>query len=586
MWQSRFGGAPDVVGRMLLLNGVPIEIIGVTQKGFTGIDADPVGIWLPSAMADRLHVHDSQGADWRHNPLMIAVNYVARLTPGVEDREAIRRASASLAHRAESEPELDPSPEVLLTPLVQAAAPYTNREANLSLWLALVAAIVLVIGCANVANLLLARAIGRRRELAIRLSIGAGRWRITRQHLTESMVLALLGGAVGIGFAYAGINIMSQFPLPPSAGHIDARLLVFAFATSLLTGILFGAVPAMRAVQQVDPLHALKESAAAGAPRQNYTRGALVVLQIALSLALLIGANLFVRSLFKVNQIKSGVDVDRLLVAKVDLRTADYPPAAREAFFERALSRLKSLPQVEHAAMVHFEPFYGATYGVPWHVPGREQQATQGANLNLAGGDYFETVGTRLLRGRTIRDSDRAGTERVAVVNESLARLLAEDGNAVGLCVPFRSHDACTRVVGIVENQRQWYLETDTLPSVFFARAQGADEISFGVPAMLIRTHGASAPHAAAIHTVLQSLRPDLPYVMVQPLAENIRSALLPFRLGAMLFGMFSALALVLACVGLCGVLGYFVTERTPEIGIRLSLGAPMRSVVRLVVRQ
>lgn len=591
LWQSRFGRAPDVVGRMLLLNGVPIEIVGITQKGFTGVDADPVGVWLPSAMADRLHIHESDAdGDWRLGPLLIAVHYVARVTRGVDDREAIRRAAASLAHRAESEPELDKSPEVLLTPLVQAAAPFTNPAADLSLWLALVAGIVLIIGCANVANLLIARAIGRRRELAIRLSIGAGRWRVARQHLTESLVLAILGGAAGVVLAYGGMKMMSQFPLPPSAGHIDARLLGFAFATSLLTGILFGAVPAMRAVQ-IDPVHALKESSCAGASRRNYTRSTLVVLQIALSLALLIGAHLFVRSLFRVNHVEPGVAIDRLLVAKVDLRTAGYTPAAREAFFERALSRLRSLPQVEQAATIHFEPFYGATYGVSWRVAGRERQQRQGATLNLAGANYFETAGTRILRGRDISEIDRAGAERVAVVDEPLARLLADDGNIVGACVPFYRQvktGGCTHIVGVVERQRRWFLESESeaMPTVFFARAQGPDDISFGVPAVLIRTRGSSAQHADAIHAVLQTVQPDLPYVMVTPLAESVRSEVLPFRLGATLFSMFSTLALVLACVGLCGVLGYFVTERTAEIGIRRSLGAPIRSVVFLVARQ
>jgi len=591
LWQSRFGRTPDVVGRMLLLNGVPIEIVGVTQKGFTGIDADPVGVWLPSAMADRLHIYESDsGGDWRLSPLLIGVNYVARVIPNVDDRETVRRAAGSLAHRAEFEPELDPSPEVLLTRLAQAAAPYTNPAADLSLWLALVATIVLVIGCANVANLLLARAIGRRRELAIRLSIGAGRWRVARQHLTESMVLALLGGALGVVVAYVATRMMEQFSLPPSAGEIDARLLTFAVSTSLLTGLLFGVLPAIRAVQ-IDPVHALKESGAVGASRRNYTRSTLVVLQITLSLALLIGANLFVRSLFNVNHIESGVDVDRLLVGKVDLRTAGYTPAAREAFFELALSRLKSLPQVEQAATVHFEPFYGATYGVPWRVRGRERQQQQGATLNLAGADYFETAGTRILRGRGISEIDRAHTERVAVVDEPLARLIAEDGNVVGSCVPFHrqvSSGGCTRIVGVVERQRRSFLEpeSEALPTVFFARAQGPDDISFGVPAFLIRTRGIAAPQADSIHAALQTLQPDLPYVMVTPLAETIRSEVRPFRLGATLFSMFSTLALVLACVGLCGVLGYFVSERTPEIGIRRSLGAPARSIVALVIRQ
>jgi putative ABC transport system permease protein len=590
-WQARFGGTADILGKTPLINGVPIEIIGVTQKGFTGIGDEDIELWVPSAMAEHLHIHESStGIDWRAIAPMIAVNYVVRLQPGVRHDVASLRAADAMRHAAEAEPELDPTPEVSTTSIVLAAMPYKSRAADLSLWLTVVAGLVLLIACANVANLLLARAVARRRELAIRLSLGAGAARLMRQYLTESLVLALLGGAAGVVVATWAMGLMRQFPVPPSAGRIDARLLLFALGLSIVTGLLFGVVPALRSVR-VDPVHALKESRAIGALTRNRSRHVLVVLQISLSLALVVGAGLFVRSLRQVNSIHAGVDLNRLLVAKADLRLAGYTSEARDQLYEAAIARLATVPDVERAASVHFEPFYGASYGVGWRVPGRQVQMEHGATLNLAGAGYFETAGTRLLRGRTIQPTDVRGTEPVAVVDEKLARLMADDGNVVGFCVPiFKQMRAggCTRIVGVVETQRHWYLEdqSKSYPMVFLARAQMPDAIDFGVPSLLIRTHGDPAGHAAAVRAALQGLRSDLPFITVRPLTKLVERDVLPFRLGATLFSMFGFVALALAAVGLYGVLGYFVTERTPEIGIRRTLGAPLHSVIGLVVRQ
>ena len=387
--------------------------------------------------------------------------------------------------------------------------------------------------------------------------------------------------------AYWAMGLMRQFPLPPSAGRIDTRLLLFALAASLLTGMLFGILPAIRALK-VDPVQALKDSRAVGALRQNHTRRALVVLQIALSLALLVGAGLFVRSLRQVNAIDSGVDVDRVLVAKVDLRRARYSPETRQAFYESALSRLSSLPGVERAAVVHFEPFQGGTPVALWARPGESTMQETYGILTVAGPGYFEAAGTRLLRGRTFEATDRRGGEPVAVVNEAMARLIAPNGDALGLCVPLDRQvrrGGCTRIVGVVESQGRSYLDDKPEPRVFLAWAQSPDAVPFGFPSLLVRTPN-PARDAAAVRASLQSVREDLPFVTVQPLAEIIKPDIEPFRLGATLFSMFGVLALVLAAVGLHGVLGYFVTERTLEIGIRRALGAPVGSVVRLVMQQ
>jgi predicted permease len=382
---------------------------------------------------------------------------------------------------------------------------------------------------------------------------------------------------------------LGQFPLPPSAGQLDTRLLQFSFAVSLLTGMVFGVLPAVRSVQ-FDPIQGLKDSRVAGAITSSRTRRALVVVQVSLSLALLVGAGLFVRSLREVNAIDGGVDLDRLLAASVDLRRAGYSDEERENYYEHALARLSTLPNVERAAITHFEPFNGSGMAVSWDIPGRDApDGTEGPYLNMAGAGYFETAGTRLLAGRTFDATDRSGGEPVAVVNEAMARLMADDGNMVGRCVPLGDQvrdGGCTHIIGVVETQRRRYLEDKPVPVVFLSRAQAPNAIRWGGPAVLVRTRGNPAHEAAAVRAALQGLSAELPYVKVQPLEELIRRDVLPYRLGATLFSLFGLLALALAALGLYGVLGYFVTERTAEIGIRRSLGAPVRDVTALVIRQ
>jgi predicted permease len=581
MWQSRFAGAADAVGKTLLVNGVLLEIIGVTEKGFTGIEADAVDVWLPSSMAGPLGLASIDG-DW-HRSILFA-RFVARLAPDTEDPIAALRATEALRRLANAE--LDPTPDVLMHPVV--LAPRRGaRSVDLWLWLVMVAALVLIIACANVANLLLARGITRRRELAVRLSLGAGAWRVARQHLTESAVLAMLGGIAGVIVAYWAMGLLQQFPLPPSAGRIDARLLIFAVGVSLLTGVLFGILPAIRAVQ-VDPGQALKDSGAGGAPKQTHVRRALVVAQVAMSLALLVGAGLFIRSLQLVNAVQSGVDVDHALIVRVDLQRARYTPEMRQEFYESALSRLASLPGVERAAIIQLEPFHGGTPVAFWAKPGESTIQQTPGTLAVAGPGYFEAAGTRLLRGRTFQATDRRGGEPVAVVNDAMARMIAPDGDALGLCVPFDRQvrrGGCSRIVGVVESERRFYLDDEPQPRVFLAWAQSPNAVPFGIPSLIVRTLD-PAKNAAAVRAAVQGLRSDLPFVSVEPLAETIRGDVLPFRLGAILFSLFGVLALLLTAVGLYGVLGYFVTEREPEIAIRRSLGAPAGSVVTLVVRQ
>jgi predicted permease len=447
---------------------------------------------------------------------------------------------------------------------------------------------VLIVSCANVANLLLARGIQRRREIATRLSLGADAWRVGRQHLTESALLALLGGAAGLVVASLGITLMQQFPLPPAAGRLDARLLVVSWALSLMTALAFGVLPALRSVR-IDPVHVLKRPSTPGTLARNRTRIGLVVLQVSLSFPLLVGAALFVRSLGEVSAIEGGADLDRLLTVQVNLSTeeGDKSAALYREFVDQAVARLSGVAAIERATLAYTPPFFGWGYSAAWRLSANAEW--QDAYVNVVGSNYFDTVGTRLFRGRTFLPSDGPGTEPIALVNEHMAREITADGNAVGRCVDTRSSGMarvpCLRVVGVVESQRNDYLDPQPVSMIFRPLAQVPAGLPGNSPMLLVRTRGEASSHARTVQTALQTVREDMPYVNVTPLVERL-TELRPFRLGATLFTMFAVLALLVSAVGLHAVLGYFVAERTNEVGIRRALGAPGHAVIRLVARQ
>lgn len=589
-WQRHFGGDSAVLGRELVVNGQSLTVVGVTAKEFTGIDAETIDLWVPAAIANAVGMMTFK--DWRVAATTISTSYIGRLQPDAEVGNAASELGSALRISAEAHPGLDTSPSVIAASLIPARGPGRSKAADLSLWLALVAVMVLVVACANVANLLLARSVARRHELAVRLALGAGRVRLLRQHLTESLVLTLIGGAAGILVTLAGAGVVRHFSLPPSAGGVDARLLVFVFGLSLLIGFAFGIFIALHAASR-PPVTGIREARTPSTLNRSLARRILVMLQVALSLMLLIGTALFVRSLRQVIHIDPGVDIDRLMVLSVDVSHSGYTTAERERLYNDALARVRHVPGVERAAMVHFAPLGGSAFGIavdaPEHPERAAMQISEGPYLDLVGVGYFATVGTPLLRGRVFTDADAAG-EPVGVVNEMMARYLAPGGNAIGNCYPLADQalekKGCTRIIGVVGNQRHRFLSEPNVPMVFLPRERNPDLISWGTPSMMIRLQiGAKLP-PERIRTAVQSLRADLPYVSVQPLRELVAHAVLPFQLGATLFSLFGCIAVILAAVGLYGVLVYFVTERTLEIGIRRSLGADARSVLSLVLRQ
>lgn len=523
--------------------------------------------------------------------MMVAVNMVGRLEPGADAESASSSATAALRGAAEEFPELDKSPVVLPGTLVPAGGPTRSKAADLAIWLLVVTAIVLVIACANVANLLLARAAGRRQEISIRQSIGAGRWRVVRQHLTESLLISCIGGCVAIVVALWSTRLIGRFPLPPSASELNVRPLLLTLGLTVLTGLVFGLAPALHA-GHVDPVKGLKSGRGGVSPGGRRFRQALIGVQVALSVVLLVGAGLFVRSLREVYSVDPGVNVDRLLLVSVDLGKAGYDSAGTEAFFASARERALRLPGVEAAALANFPPFARSSYGQGVTVRGPESLVFDDvARMNWVTPGYFAAAGTRLLRGRDISDGDRAG-EPAAVINESFARLLAPAGDPVGTCLSLVEEQmesgACTRVVGVVENQRREFLVEEVEPTVYLSRERDPDaHTSEGRgPTLVLRTRGDPSQIAGQVREALQALDPRLPFMAVEPLSEAVREEILPYRLGATLFSLFGVLAVALAGIGLYGVLGYFIAERRPEIGIRRALGAQEGRVVRLVVRE
>jgi predicted permease len=382
---------------------------------------------------------------------------------------------------------------------------------------------------------------------------------------------------------------MRQFPLPPTAGQVDGRLLGFSLLLSLITACVFGVLPALRSIR-IDPVHELKGAGAPGAPTSQRTRLTLVTVQVALSFALLVGAGLFVRSLGHVSAVQGGADLSRLLTVEVNLSgSGSKNTRPYNEFFELATSRLSTVPGVQSAALVHTPPFSRWGFSAQWRLPGQSKYQV-GGTVNVAGAGYFEAAGTRLLSGRTIQSSDGPGGEPIAVVNEAMARLLAADGDSVGLCVSIRAlyldRMPCVHVVGIVESQRNDYLKATPAPIIFLPEPQVPVAFPRNDMMLLVRTDGPAPSRRGAVQAALQALRDDLPYVSVEPLAARLKDQLRPIHLGAVLFSLFGVLALVLSAIGLGGVLGYFVAERTSEVGIRRALGAPADSVVRLVLRQ
>ena len=575
LWQRRYGGDPNIIGRTIRMNDVPHEVVGVAPRSFVFIDRE-IDYWAPIQLPpDQVNTRRAH-----------FLNVVARLRPGVSVEAADSEMRAIGKRLAEQYPDTNPDVGALVVPMREEVLGDTRVEV---IALAIAAMAIVLIACANLASLLLARASVRRGEYAVRLSLGAARTRLARQVLVEALCLSVAGGMLGLAIPVLTSTLIERIVPAGLQGLnvsiLDWRLLSFAAALSIGTGVLFSLGPALQSAHAstADVLQQHARGSVGGASRRF--RDGLVVLQVAATLVLLVGAGLMLRTLANLNAIELNFEGQNLLTMQVALPQTRYPePATRMAFFDRVVSEVRTLPGVAGAAFASTLPFQATGNTRFFAVEGRQSLPgdVPDALFRAGTGDYLRTLGVAPIEGRLIDERDGADAPPAVVVNETLVRRFMPEGSALGRRIRFGfgPDDQWYTVVGIVKDVLERGYEQEAKPGVYVSVAQAAAFASN----LVVRVTGDPHSYTPAVQRIIRQVDPDQPTRLVRSMDEIISLSVGDRRQHTALLVMFGGLAMLIAALGLYGLLAQTVSARGREIGIRMALGATWKSVMTMVM--